>query len=126
MRRAQIVLVITALLATPLALFARGMACDFGACTAICCLPHNSANVSSGHGKRVLCGVPSNTQVHECGAKHPGRSPLDYGFIEPIAPTAPSAHATLTAPMAVRQDAEQFSESIVSGFRASPFQPPRA
>jgi hypothetical protein len=126
MRRAQIILVIAALLAAPLALFARGMACDFGACTAICCLPHGSANVSSAHGRRVLCGVPSSAEAHSCGMKHPGHSPLDYGFIEPIAPTAPSAHVSLTAPTAVRQDAEQFSESILSGFRTSPFQPPRA
>jgi len=89
-------------------------------------LPHSSANVSSAHGKRVLCGVPSSTEVHQCGMKHPGRSPLDYGFIEPIAPTTPSAHVALTAPTVVREDAEQFSESIISGFRTSPFQPPRA
>jgi hypothetical protein len=126
MRRVQIILVITALLATPLALFARGMACDFCACTAMCCNTHGSTATQSGHGKRMLCGVPSNTQVHECGMKHPGHSPLDYGFIEPIAPTAPSAHVTLAAPTAMRQNTEQFNESILSGFRASPFQPPRA
>jgi len=113
MRRAQVFLVIAALLATPLALLARAEACNSAACTMMCCLPHGA---HSHPGQPMACHCPSKS----------GKHLPEFGLIAPIAPTAPEAFATVAAPASSRTAVPLSSLSLTQGFSAAPFNPPRA
>jgi hypothetical protein len=112
MRRAQAILVVVALLAAPLALLARGMACESSSCTMMCCLPQGS---HSHQGQPMACNCPMKS----------GKRLPDFGLLAPIAPTAPAAHVTLAAPEITRGFFSVFAQSASSGFLSAPFEPPR-
>ena len=112
MRRAEIILVIVALLATPLALVARGMACESSACTMMCCLPHGS---HSHQGQPMVC---------HCQDKS-GKHLPDFGLIAPIAPTMIEAFVVVGAPDASRYPVRTYMQSPARGFAPTPFDPPR-
>ncbi|MBZ5696078.1 MAG: hypothetical protein LAN36_12055 [Acidobacteriia bacterium] len=112
MRRLRAIAVIVALLATPLALLARGMACEASACT-MCCPMHTSHSHS---GQPMAC---------HCSTKSRNSAP-DFGLIAPIAPTMPAPLVTLAVPDAVRQPFSTYTQSAVSSFLSAPLQPPRA
>jgi len=111
MRRIQIAVVMLALLATPLALLARAMACESSACAMMCCLPH-----SSHQGKPIPC---------HCSGKSQKQLP-DFGLIAPIAPTMTENFAAVDLPGFARQARRFFAASITQGFAAPPFSPPKA
>jgi hypothetical protein len=119
--RCKSVLLIVALLAVPLALLARGIACDTAGM--ICCSFHGSSSRSQN--QDVFCGRPTAEHVPVCGTRS-GHRPLDYGFIAPIAPTAPEALVVLPVPSTTRQFVAFDSQSTLSGIRAAPFEPPRS
>ena len=124
MRRAKAALVIIALLATPLALVARAMACESCVCPLMCCASHRSHRLD---GSGMLCGGGSSSdrQGAQCPMKS-GRQMPDFGLIAPIAPTLPAPLARLATPDIARQGVLVLIESARSGFLAAPFEPPRA
>jgi hypothetical protein len=111
MRRAELLLVIFALLATPLALLGRALSCESASCPMLCCLPHAS---HSPHGAQMPC--------HCSGKSH--KLP-NFGLIAPIAPTAPSEFASLDQPRAAQESLSITSASARQGFSVAPFTPPR-
>lgn len=132
MRRTQAILVILALLATPLALLARAIGMDSMACNGMCCLPHgphhamaaNSPQRSAHDG--MSCEHGALAHIVECTMK-PGHQRIEYGFVSPLAPTRPSALAsieTLNLPRVARFQSR--TETPSAGFAANPFQPPRS
>jgi len=123
MRRTQTVLIIVALLATPLALVARGMACESPACPCACERLHGHApsqQTQSVTLRRIATGY-----CPYCGKKL-GHHTTDFGFLAPIAPTAPIPAAALPRPHIARAAAATFEQASVAGFSIEPFQPPRA
>jgi len=110
--------VITALLATPLALLARGIVCDPSDCDcmALC------ARQAAAHSEH-LCGAAKHAPM--CGT-HRSNHAIDYGFIAPIAPTAPIPPARLAA-LAVSNDfVTPEAQSAITGSLSVPFHPPRS
>jgi len=119
---APAILVIVALLASPLALLARGLACANAECVCMCARPH-------GHSSSPQSGSARLHRAAEycpyCGMKVKYHL-ADYGFIAPIAPTAPLPFIAIPSPAVARENAAIFTPSPVSGFLPEPFEPPRA
>jgi hypothetical protein len=119
MRRAQSILVIVALMATPFALLARTASGEQAQCSRVCCV------VRRGHSakpRRCICGVPA--QNLQCAMKSIPHTP-DYGLNAPIAPTEPSPLVSLAAPETRRGAFVSIAKMIPSGFSSVPFEPPR-
>jgi hypothetical protein len=119
MLRLPAYLVILALLATPLALLARGIACNPSECDcmALCARQAAAQNMH-------LCGAREHA-APMCGT-HRGNHALDYGFVAPIAPTAPIPLAQI-APLFVSSElVAPYEQSPVSGFVSALFEPPRS
>jgi hypothetical protein len=132
MRRMQAILVIVALLSTPLALLARATGTDSMACNdGMCCLPHGPHRSTPHHATQgplregMSCEHGTTSHIIEC-TMSAGHHRTDYGLLSPIAPTKPSALAAVAAlhppNMAAVRSAAQ---NISAGFLATPFQPPR-
>ena len=132
MRRMQAILVIVALLSTPLALLARATGRDSVACNdGMCCLPHGSHHSTPYPAPQgplhegMSCEHGAASRIIEC-TMNAGHHRTDYGFLSPIAPTKPSALAAVAAlhppNMAVVRSAAQ---NISAGFVTNLFQPPR-
>ncbi len=132
MRRIQAILVIIALLATPLALLARATGMDSMTCNGMCCLPHAphhampvSAPQHATH-EGMSCEHGALAHIVECTMK-PGHQRFDYGLVSPLAPTRPSALASIEALNLPRVTGFQSrTETPSAGFAANPFQPPRS
>ena len=121
MQRVHAIVLVLALLATPLSLLARatsGMGSD---CNNLCCLAHGS---HAGHSHAapakpaktgMACHHGSEGHAIECTMKatHQGS---DLGFLAPIAPTAPSAFITMGLPLPARASQTQPIELHSSGF----------
>ena len=120
MRRAQAILVIVAMLATPLALLARGMNGDLSDCTSMCCLPHGH---HAAQHKDMECEHGAAGHVFECTMTSSHHT--NYGLIAPIVPSVPSAKAVVEIPDTNRHTLTQFRELAASGFLSAPLQPPR-
>jgi hypothetical protein len=123
MRRAQAILVIVALFATPLALLARSAEGSMSGCAGMCCPTHGSHAARALH-EKMLCHHGEAGHFIEC-TMTPGHHGLDYGLIAPVAPTTPSAIAFIGAPDVNRAIASQYGELANSGFLPTPLQPPR-
>jgi hypothetical protein len=130
-KRAHAILVIVVLLAAPLALLARGMDGDSGECNRMCCLRHGSHSNPRPHAadnslsEGMMCH--RSPAVHNCEcAMSPGPNSLDYGFLAPMAPTAPSAIMNTPKPEVTRKYFARLTEVTPSGFLAAPFEPPRS
>jgi hypothetical protein len=132
MRRTQAILVILALLATPLSLLARATGMDSMACNGMCCLPHgqhhstpvNTSQHSPHDG--MSCEHGALGHFLECAMKS-GHPRVDYGYLSPLAPTRPSALASVSVlnPPSVARF-QSLTEDLSAGFAADPFQPPRS
>ncbi len=120
MRRAQAILVIVAMLATPLALLARGVNGDASECSSMCCLAHGH---HAAQHKQMECDRAETGHCLECTMKSGSHS--DYGLLAPIVPTMPSAVAFVATPDARRHIFSQFREVSATGQLSVPFQPPR-
>src|ERR1700722_673031 len=123
MRRAQTILVIIALLATPLALLARSVAGGMSGCAGMCCPAHGSHAARVLH-KKMLCHHGELGHVFEC-AMTSGHHGLDYGLIVPVAPPAPSAIASVGIPEVRRAVTARLHEVASSGYLSTLLQPPR-
>jgi hypothetical protein len=124
MRRVHVILVIVALLATPLALLARAD-CGEAACDCMCSLVQKSLSSTNQHSHaEMLCGQAAG-QKPACtmNARH---QPPDYGLNTLMAPTAPLSFAVLPPPDAARQTVALQTQPTSSGFLSAPFQPPRS
>jgi hypothetical protein len=117
MRRFHGMFVIIALLAAPIALLARGFACDMSECD---CKMTCAMQVSH---SRPMCGMATHAPM--C-ATHQGHHPLDYGFIAPFAPAVPLPQAALVAPVVSREFVSQLAQFSVDGISSAPFEPPRS
>jgi hypothetical protein len=120
MRRAQAILVIVAMLATPLALLARGVNGDASDCTSMCCLPHGH---HAAQPKSMECQHGGIGHVFECTMTSSHHTA--YGLIAPIVPTVPSAIAFLAIPDVYGDVLPQYSELSAAGLLSVLFQPPR-
>jgi hypothetical protein len=122
MRRAQALLVLIALLASPLALLARSEACA-DACTNSCCiaLHHAAKGPAAGH-CRGANQVPSTRCCDQPASNHA----LDYGFTILMPPSILPCVASIAAPVSARAALSANSLIIPSAFRPAPFEPPRA
>src|ERR1700690_2992600 len=118
MLRFPVYLVIAALLATPLALLARGIACNPSQCDCMALCARQAA-ARDMH----LCGATKHAPM--CGT-HRGNHALDYGFISPMAPTAPIPRAQLAGPSSSNEFVAAYAQSSVTGFLPAPFEPPRS
>jgi len=123
MRRAQAILLIIALFATPLALLARSTDGSMSGCAGMCCPAHGSHAARWLH-EKMLCHHGEAGQFFDC-TMTPGHHGIDYGLIAPVAPTAPSAIAFIGAPDVNRAIANQLHEVANSGFLSTVLQPPR-
>ena len=132
MRRTQAILVIFALLATPLALLARASGMDSMACNGMCCLPHGPHHAMASNTPQraahegMSCEHGALADIVECTMK-PGHQRVDYGLVSPLAPTRPSVLASIDALNPPRVAGfESRTETPSAGFAANPFQPPRS
>lgn len=155
LRRAQALVLVIALLAAPLALYARGVAADMSNCNGMCCLPqHHHATQPMPAEQSVIAqpAAPADSECHHHSAKaspaasnaaatsaeaaghscafhcamHSTPHATNFGLLAPIAPTKPSDLAAIrVAVKAARATAAPIAVTP-SGFLASPFQPPRA
>ena len=120
MRRTQAILVIVALLATQLALLARGVSGEASECSSMCCLSHGH---HAAQHKDMDCQHGGMAHVFEC-AMTSGHH-MDYGLIAPIVPAVPSAVTSVATPDVQRRIFSQFHEVSATGPLSVPFQPPR-
>ncbi len=133
MRRVQAILVIVALLATPLALLARGNDSGMADCNGMCCLPrgghHHSparSTAPASHDQDMACHHGAVGHMMECSMRS-GQQRMDYGLIAPFPPAQTSVVASINSPRVSRLRNLQFpSDSLAAGFLAGPFQPPRS
>jgi hypothetical protein len=127
MRRAQAILAIVALLASPLALLARGSA-GAASCDRMCCLPHGwlsgQLRTPTGQPEGMSCHHGSAGHMMNCVMKS-GDHRADYGLNAPLAPTTPSAIVSLTIPRDLRLTISRRSIVSSAGYRSAPFEPPR-
>jgi hypothetical protein len=132
MRRTQAIIVIVALLSTPLALLARAagpeaMACNDG----LCCLPHGPHHSTPHHAPQrpahegMSCEHGTASHIIEC-TMNSSHHRMDYGLVSPIAPTKPSGVVSITLLNLPRVAGFQApAQNLPAGFLPSPFQPPR-
>jgi hypothetical protein len=133
MRRVQAILVIVALLATPLALLAPAVEPGMPDCNGMCCLPHGShhhvpARNSSPEPQKddMACHHGAAAHMMDCSMKS-GQQRMDYGLSAPFPPGRTSSLTFIDRPKASRFSNSQVpAGSLSAGFLAGPFQPPRS
>jgi hypothetical protein len=133
MRRVQAILVIVALLATPLALLARANEPGMADCNGMCCLPHGGHHHSparstapASHEEEMACQHGALGHMMDCSMRS-GQQRMDYGLIAPFAPVQTSVVASIAQPRVSRLTRSQFPVfNLSAGFLAGPFQPPRS
>ena len=117
MPRLQAILVIVGLLASPVALLARGIFCDPSECTCAVVCPMHAAH------SQPKCGAAK--QAPACGTQQ-GRHALDYGFVTPFAPALPLAHAQIATPAPSLEFRPRYAQVSADGVSTAPFNPPRS
>jgi hypothetical protein len=133
MRRVQAILVIVALLATPLALLARAVDPDMPDCNGMCCLPHGGHHHSPAKNTapaspedEMACHHVAGGHIIECSMRS-GQPRMDYGLIAPFPPARTSVVGSIDQPKISRLTRSQFpAVNLSAGFLAGPFQPPRS
>ncbi|MGA7841547.1 MAG: hypothetical protein WBS17_02840 [Candidatus Acidiferrales bacterium] len=133
MRRVQAILVIVALLATPLALLARAVDPGMPDCDGMCCLPHGSHHHAPARNSSpqpsngdMACHHGAAGHLMDCSMKSDGQR-MDYGLSAPFPPAQTSALAFIDRPKVSRFSNSQFpADDLSAGFLAGPFQPPRS
>jgi len=133
MRRVHAILVIVALLATPLALLARAVEPGMPDCNGMCCLPHGSHHHSPARNSSpepskddMACHHGAAGHMMECSMKS-GQQRMDYGLSAPFPPSRISSLTFIDRPKVSRFVNSQFpAGNLSAGFLAGPFQPPRS
>lgn len=127
-RRAQALLVILALFATPMALLARAATPD--SCDGMCCMPHASHSSPMHHTAPAAsksdadCQHSELTCAMECSMKS-GHTQFNFGLLAPIAPTKPSPLASIAPAQNSKPTFAAPHQIHLTDFASSPFQPPR-
>jgi len=123
MRRAQAILVFLSLLATPLALIARGEACA-AACAKSCCLiaSHARNAADSHHACHGQAPVPRGMCCSGVSSSHA----LDYGFTTPLPQTVLTSSQGVERPQIERRIISRDILTATSIASPPPFEPPRA
>lgn len=133
MRRVQAILVIIALLATPLALLARADDSGMADCNGMCCLPHGGHHHSPARNaspepqqQEMACHHGALGHMMECSMRS-GHHRMDYGLLAPFPPAQTSVVTSLDRPKVSRLANSHFPDGKLSaGFLAGTFQPPRS
>jgi hypothetical protein len=132
MRRVQAILVIVALLATPLALLARAADPGMPDCNGMCCLPHGVhhhspvKNTAPASQEEMACHHGALGYMMDCSIRS-GQQRMDYGLIVPFPPVRTSVVVSIDRPKVSRLAGSQFPAfNLSAGFLAGPFQPPRS
>jgi len=124
MRRAQIILVLIALVSAPVALLPRSEACA-DACTKSCCVAlHHSATRPApvaGH-----CHSNNRAPSARCCDEPTSNHALDYGFSILMPLSILPDIAGLAAPAISRSPVVTNHLIAPSAFSSAPFEPPRA
>ena len=125
MQRARIILVLIALVSSPLVLLARSEACA-EACTKSCCVAlHHTAN-GAGSGAAGHCHSNRREPMARCCDEPTSNHALDYGFTILI-PLSILPEVTSVEPPAISRIAVAANFLISpSTFVSAPFDPPRA
>jgi hypothetical protein len=127
MRRAQSVLLVIALLATPLALLARANSYAASDCGQFCCLPHaahaSETRQSIADGMSCQHGAAGHTLI--CSMKS-GSHHIDYGLNSPVDPTSVSSLIQIAPPVVSRSAPASQVEFPAFGLHSPPFEPPRS
>ena len=121
MRRVQSAITIVGMLAIPLALLARTGPCTQSQCSRMCAMILRSVNAAQ-H-QHCTCGMAMGGA--QC-ANHSSQQVPDYGLNAPIAPTMPSARASIAVPDSERRALVSDAAFASSGFGFELIQPPRA
>jgi hypothetical protein len=127
MRRAQSILVVIALLATPLALLSRVYSNTSADCGQFCCLPH-AAHASQTHQSMadgMSCQHGAAGHMLICSMKSGGHH-ADYGLNSPVDPTSVSSLIRIAPPAASRRALTSQVEFPAFGLHSPPFEPPRS
>jgi hypothetical protein len=125
MRRARIILVLIALVSSPLALLARSEACA-EACTKSCCVAlHHTSN---GAGSEAATHCHSNHQepLARCCDEPTSNHALDYGFTILIPLSILPEVASIEPPAISRISVAPKVLISPPTFASAPFEPPRA
>lgn len=125
MQRAHAMLVILALMATPMALLARS-GNDGANCICLCSMLYKSHDPQAQRSRgKAMCGhCPGQNRTCAMNAQN---HPPDLGLNTMMAPTAPSLHVTLrTMVTSARLRLLQSSQFAPRGFLSVPFEPPRS
>jgi hypothetical protein len=117
MLRLRAIVVVVAMLASPLALLARGVFCDPSACNCAMICPMQVSH------SQPKCGMTEHAAT--CG-NHQGHHALDYGFIAPFAPAVPLPVAQVPGPRAAQNFVTPYAQLSVDGVSRTPFEPPRS
>jgi len=133
MRRVHAILVIVALLATPLALLARANDSGMADCNGMCCLPHGGHHHSparntapASHEEEMACHHGALGHMMECSMRS-GQHRMDYGLLAPLPPAQTYGIASINPPKVSRISSSPFpTGNLSAGFLAGPFQPPRS
>jgi hypothetical protein len=115
MRRTQALILILALLATPLALIAGVKSCASVACPMCAALQH---------GKMSVCNCPVR-HTGKCGSNGQTQLP-DFALASALAPTAPLPFFQMNAPSIARLTSSETGATASHGFLVPPFAPPRS
>jgi hypothetical protein len=127
MRRTQSMLVVIALLATPLALLSRVYSNASADCGQFCCLPHavhaSQERQSMAEGMSCQHGAAGHMLV--CSMKSGGHH-VDYGLNSPVDPTSVSSLVQIAPPVVSRSALATHVEFPAFGLHSPPFEPPRS
>lgn len=114
MRRIQALLVILAMLSTPLALFAGASCCCQTVCPMCAAMQHSKMTHCTCPMHNAKCGMNGKTQLP------------DFALASPLAPTVPLPFFRMTRPGATRASVAEEITAPLQGFHSPPFAPPRS
>jgi hypothetical protein len=121
---------IFALLVSPLSLLIRSSSRGASRCNGICCRPQGSrARLGAdqrheSRTRRTPCGRGTNEHAAICLINTNPQS--EYTFAAPLRPATLCEQARMTGPQLVRQTSAQQTETALAGFLPIPFEPPRS
>lgn len=121
---------IFALLMSPLSLLIRSSARGSSSCNGICCRPHGRRATLGGdqaqesRTRRTPCGRGTNEHAAICLINTSPQS--EYTFVAPLRPATLCAQAHMTGLQLARQTSSQQTETPLAGFLPIPFEPPRS
>ena len=121
---------ILALLMSPLSLLIRSSARGASSCNGMCCRPHGTrASMGGDQGyesraKRMPCGRGANEHAAICPINTSPQG--EYTLVAPLRPATLCAQARMPGPQLARQTSSQQTETPLAGFLPIPFEPPRS